>query len=204
MEKVKEDSELKAEIVQDVVSSYINHRGSSETAGGAAHETSPDEPRERKQLRFMLYILLGLPIKVAGRICGVPDTTAYKWHERMKKLPKWRHTLDEFLNLMPARYRQLCKLRLFDIVEIEQGAVEEYKQNPRLAIERPQLLKHLKQSSGAVGEDLPEEPQYDVLQLQALSCEIFDRQVAKQKVVVPLPPQRKSVIDVKDEDKTPT
>jgi len=44
-------------------------------------------------------------------------------------------------------------MHLIQVAEIERSALTEYKDNPKLAIDKPQLLKQVKQGAGVIGDD---------------------------------------------------
>jgi hypothetical protein len=54
---------------------------------------------------------------------------------------------------MPEAYRNVCKMRLAQISEIEGAVLQEYQDNPQKAIDKPQLLKQIKQGAGALSDD---------------------------------------------------
>ena len=62
--------------------------------------------------------------------------------------------------MFPQRYKSVCKLRLPQVAEIEGKALQEYEDNPKLAIDKPQLLKQVKQGAGVIGDD--ESPRPDL------------------------------------------
>ena len=90
--------------------------------------------------------------------------TAYALNWEFGKDPNLRHRIAEIINpdLSVDAYRDFSKMSLVDIAEIETGALREYKKKPKLAIERPQLLKHMKQASGVLQDDGPREPKINI------------------------------------------
>lgn len=106
------------------------------------------DKKDSKQSIFYLYWLFGFPVKTCADKAGYAESYGYKLVEKYKKVPKLRHMVDEILSMFPERYKSFCKLRLPQIAEIEGKALQEYEKKPRLAIDKPQLLKQLKQGSG--------------------------------------------------------
>jgi hypothetical protein len=49
----------------------------------------------------------------------------------------------------------MCKARLLELSRIEGQAIEEYRKDPKLLIDKPQLAKQVKQAAGVLlGEDI--------------------------------------------------
>jgi Predicted Zn-dependent protease (DUF2268) len=111
------------------------------------------DKKDRKQSTFYLYWLFGFPVKTCADKAGYAESYGYKLVEKYKKLSKTRHTVDEILNMFPERYKSVCKLRLPQIAQIEGKGLQEYENNPRLVIDKPQLLKQIKQGAGALQDD---------------------------------------------------
>jgi hypothetical protein len=99
---------------------------------------------------FFTYYFFGLPPKECARLAGYTPSYGYKLVYKYRHIPKFRHTVDQFLNTMPDRYQSICKARLIEVSDIEGAALNEYRHNPKLAIDKPQLLKHIKQGAGAL------------------------------------------------------
>jgi len=90
---------------------------------------------------------------------GYAKSYGYKLVEQWKNKPNLRHKVDQILNMFPEQYHAICKLRLPQIAEIEGKALDEYEKKPRLAIDKPQMLKQLKQGAGVdLGEAPPPRP----------------------------------------------
>ena len=104
--------------------------------------------KNTKQSIFYLYWLFGFPVKSCADKAGYAESYGYKLVEKYKKVPKLRQSVDQILNMFPERYRSVCKLRLPQIAEIEGKALQEYENKPKLAIQKPALLKQVKQAGG--------------------------------------------------------
>ena len=106
-----------------------------------------DDPKS-KQKKFYLYYLFGFPIKTCADLSGYSESYSYKLVEKYKDRPSTRTQVDRILNAFPEHYRAICRLRLPQIAEIDGKALDEYGKDPRLAVDKPQLLKQLKQCAG--------------------------------------------------------
>jgi len=106
------------------------------------------EKKDEKWIRFHLLRMFGIPTQTASSMVGFTPSYGYKLLKRYRNDTKLRHTLEQFVSQMPDDYRTLCRLRLPDVAEIEQAAIQEYKNDPKLAIRQPQLLKQVKQAGG--------------------------------------------------------
>jgi hypothetical protein len=106
------------------------------------------DKKDSKQSTFYLYWLFGFPIKTCADKAGYAESYGYKLVEKYKKLPKLRHKVDGILNMFPERYKSFCRLRLPQIAEIEGKALQKYEDKPQLAIDKPQLLRQVKQAAG--------------------------------------------------------
>lgn len=101
-----------------------------------------------KKQRFHMYRMFNLPIKTCAKLAGYSNEYGYQLVREYKYNPKVRHSVEQILSDMPEAYRSICKLRLPQIAEIEGKALLEYDNDPRLAIDKPQLLKQVKQAGG--------------------------------------------------------
>ena len=110
--------------------------------------------KNKKLMTFYLYWLFGFPIKTCAETSGYSESYGYNLVQKYREQPNVRHRVDEILNMFPERYKSVCKLRLPQIAEVEAKALDEYAENPRLAIDKPQLLKHLKQSASVLDADV--------------------------------------------------
>jgi hypothetical protein len=126
----------------------------------------------RKQ-KFHLYRMFNLPIRTCAILAGYNKDYGYKLVAEYRKSPKIRHTIEQIINDMPEAYRSVCKMRLVQIAEIEGKAMVEYKDDPKLAIHKPQLLKQVKQGAGVLGDDEQRPlPVIDIKSVQNLMVKI--------------------------------
>ena len=132
----------------------------------ANNKHSPDEER---RLKFHLLRFFGLPVATCAESSGYSETYGYKIDKQVKDLAKLPPTLQRFFDDMPARYKALAKARLPQIAQIEGNALDLYESNPNLAIDKPALLKALKQSAGALDVDGKVEINYNAIAVDARS-----------------------------------
>ena len=97
--------------------------------------------------------MFNLSIRICAILAGYNKDYGYKLVEEYRKSPKIRHTIEQIINDMPEAYRSVCKMRLVQIAEIEGKAVAAYRDNPKLAINKPALLKQVKQGAGILSDD---------------------------------------------------
>ncbi len=97
-----------------------------------------------KRINFHLYRMFGVKTKTAAKLDGYSVNSGYNLVQKFKNSSKLQHTLAEFIDAMPDHYRSICKARLPLIAEIEGAALAEYRENPKLAINKPTLLRQLK------------------------------------------------------------
>ncbi len=124
------NSDIDSEAIEKVVQGLINNKKGS------------------KQEQFYLYYFFGLPINTSAKLAGYSKAYAYKLVQKFKHNPVKRQGIEQMLNLIPEQYRMVCKARLVDLADIEGKALNEYRKDPRLAIDKPQLLKQVKQGQG--------------------------------------------------------
>lgn len=145
--KVKKSKNTKALTIKDIQPDLDN-----------IFSSLTKEQKDKKRMMFYLYWLFGFPIKSCAKLAGYSESYSYNLVQKYSNQPKLRQRVDEILNLFPEQYRAVCKLRLPQIAEIEAKALGEYEDKPRLAIDKPQLLKQLKQGSGVDLADNPGPP----------------------------------------------
>ncbi|MBC8466726.1 MAG: hypothetical protein H8D55_02695 [Deltaproteobacteria bacterium] len=109
--------------------------------------------KKDKRTKFFMYWFLGVNQKTAAKLAGYQPNYGYALTQKYRHSSKLRATLDKITSKMPERYRTLCRLRLAEISDIEGAALAKFKDDPELAIRKPQLLKQLKQSAGVLEAD---------------------------------------------------
>lgn len=135
----EEDANNTGEIVdpeiEEIVSNVVNIKG-----GG-------------RKAKFHLYRMFNLPIKTCAILAGYNEDYGYKLVAEYKQESKIKDTIQQIINDMPEAYKSVCKMRLVQVAEIEAEALREYQDRPMLAIDKPQLLKQIKQGSGVLSDD---------------------------------------------------
>ncbi len=101
----------------------------------------------RKQC-FYMYRMFNLPINLCAKLSGYKPGYGYQLNRELKTDPKVRRSVERILSDMPEAYRSICKLRLAQVANIEGKGLVEYDDNPKLAIDKPQLLRQIKQGAG--------------------------------------------------------
>ena len=109
-----------------------------------------------KKQRFHMYRMFNLPIKTCAKLAGYKPSYGYQLVREYRDNPNVARSVQQIISDMPEAYRTICKLRLAQVSDIEGKALDEYEDNPKLAIDKPQLLKQVKQAGGV---DLNEQDQ---------------------------------------------
>jgi hypothetical protein len=104
--------------------------------------------------KYALLRALGLPMEKAATICNFSKTYGYELDAKYRNKPIYKQKLTQIVEIMPEIYQQTCKLRLIQISQIEGQALNRMIEQPELAIKNPQLLKHIKVSSGVLKDDV--------------------------------------------------
>ena len=126
---------IPVDVADEVVSNVLRHKGG--------------ESRDK----YFLYRILGIPPRIAASLCNYNEDYGYKLDKKYRNDLNLRARIEQITGSIPEQYKSLCKLRLVDIAEIEGKALAEYKQDPKLAISKPQLIKQLKQGAGVLADD---------------------------------------------------
>lgn len=135
--KVKNKALIPIDVAEEVVTNVLR-------------ENTDDKDRQAK---YFLYRILGLPPGLSATLCNYNRDYGYKLDRKYREDLNLRARIGRITNQIPEQYKALCKLRLVDIAEIEGKAMAEYKDNPKLAIDKPQLLKQVKQGAGVLSDD---------------------------------------------------
>ena len=116
--------------------------------------------KDDRQTKYFLYRICGLPPRISAKLCNYNEDYGYKLDRRFREDQNLRARIEQITGCMPEQYKTLCKLRLVEVADIEGKAMAEYKDNPKLAINKPQLLKQVKQGAGVLAEDEKPTPTY--------------------------------------------
>ena len=114
--------------------------------------------------------MLGIPPQIAAKLCDYHPDYGYKLDRKFREDHNLRAHIAEITSQIPDQYGELCKLRLLSMAEIEGAALETYRENPKLALDKPQLLKQIKQAAGVLTQDEgpPRPLTVNIKELQAL------------------------------------
>ena len=165
---------VKPEIVDEVV--------------GQIASTSTDKKDKRRD-KFLLYWLLGYPVRTAGITAGYKESYAKFGLYEVLKQPIVKERLLEITSAMPEKYRALCRLRLGDVAEVEGSVINLMKDDPKLALKHPQVLKQLKKSAGVLEDEIVTPPTMTIKTLtlirgnQFVVCEDRLNKMEDQKAI---------------------
>ena len=116
---------------------------------------------------FFLYYLAGYDVPTSGKLAGYsPSYADCKLTRKVKNSAKLREKLGEILSLLPDQYRQWCRARLLDVVQIDRGVLEKLKAEPELAIKHPRALRQIKESAGVLEEEQPRVPAINISEMR--------------------------------------
>jgi len=108
-----------------------------------------------KEASFFLYWIFGVDPKKSALLSGYKGSYAYKLITKYRKDRNLRELTEQVFDSFPDKYRLMCKARLLELSKIEGAAIEEYRKDPKLLIDKPQLAKQVKQAAGVLlGDDI--------------------------------------------------
>jgi len=119
--------------------------------------------------KFLAYHLFGATAFRAALNAGYPRSFAksgvYKWLEK----PETRAQIEGILGNLPQRYRDICRLRLVDVAEVEGALLEKLKSEPEKLLRNPAIVRQIKETAGAIPrEQGPQVQNIDIQSLQVL------------------------------------
>jgi DNA-directed RNA polymerase specialized sigma24 family protein len=130
---------------------------------GAYSNLKDDRPE-----KLVSSLILGCSFQEAAERAGYSKAYARgNLYTAFKNSLRFRRVIENITSKVGERYRQICQLRLGMVAEIEQAALKQYLEDPKLAIEKPQLLKHVKTAARVLGGELPEQS-FNYTQVQVL------------------------------------
>jgi hypothetical protein len=133
-----------------------------------------------RQAKYFLYRICGLSPKISARLCNYNEDYSYKLDRKFREDHNLRARIEQITGSIPEQYKALCKLRLVEVADIEGKAMAEYKDNPKLAIDKPQLLKQVKQGAGVLSDDDQPAPTFiNIERIQALMRQTLKKPVKK-------------------------
>jgi hypothetical protein len=126
----------------------ISQETAEEIVSGVLHEK-----KGGRQEKYFLYRILGLPPRISASLCNFNQDYGYKLDRKFREDLNLRARISKITGSIPEQYENLCKLRLVDVAEIDGKALAEYRNDPKLAIQKPQLLKQIKQAAKVLADD---------------------------------------------------
>jgi hypothetical protein len=127
--------------------------------------------KDDRQAKFFLYRICGLPPRISARLCNYNEDYGYKLDRKFREDQNLRTRIEQITGSIPEQYKALCKLRLVEVADIEGKAMAEYQENPKLAIDKPQLLKQVKQVAGVLSDD--DQPAPAFINIEAIQNLMF-------------------------------
>ena len=70
------------------------------------------EKKADKRAKFYLYWILGLPLASCARLAGYTKEYGYKLVQTYRNNRQIRAEIEQITNLMPERYKAICRLKL--------------------------------------------------------------------------------------------
>jgi hypothetical protein len=114
-----------------------------------------DSGRDVKADKFCLYMAFGFPIETCARLSGCSMSWAYKLHAKYAKdTKKLIDRVAEIAGQAKDSYQILTKLKLPLIAQLDDLGIAEYRENPRLIVEKPSFLRQLKRVTGVIEEQV--------------------------------------------------
>ena len=111
-----------------------------------------------RRTKFAMLRIYGFSQQEAAEICGYHPGSGARLERQMRTDQRYMKEVAHVLDAIPDHYRSFAKARLPDVAEVEAKALEEMKQDPKLAIKHPGLIRSIKGSSGVTDEP-PQQPQ---------------------------------------------
>jgi hypothetical protein len=139
--KNNDTKELSTSTVDDAVASIL---------------ADPKSNKKQKKVdKFCLYLAFGYPVEVCAKLSGCSMSWAYKLHAKYAKDTKMlAERIAEITGQSKDRFHQVSLLRLPQIAQIHGKALKEMEDDPKLAIEKPQLLRQVMNAAGVLDEVL--------------------------------------------------
>ena len=83
-----------------------------------------------REHKFHLYRMFNLPIQTCAALSGYNENYGYRLSKKYQNDANVRHRVEKIISDMPEAYRNVCKLRLIKVSEIEGKALQEYDDDP--------------------------------------------------------------------------
>jgi len=124
---------------------------------------------------YFMYRQFGLTQEMAAEMAGYNKNSGARLDARYKESAKLRQKVDNLVNTFADGYRKTLRSWLPQMARIDGAVINEYLANPKLAIDKPQALKQLKQAAGiSFEEQVPKQATINIGQLNVLQKMIGD------------------------------
>jgi len=139
-----------------------------------------------KQVQCIMYWLLGLAPRSAAKAVGYSPEHTYKILSLYKNDKKGalREKVSRFLDVFPEQYKSICRLRLGQVASIEGKALDLYEEKPQLAIDKPSMLKQVKQGAGVLEESVPAVPVINLTEIRTYVKQTYIDGVKQDKDII--------------------
>jgi hypothetical protein len=129
--------------------------------------TEITDPNDQREEKFISLLLMGHSVHSAALKAGFSKSYAKAGiYQRLRTSENLQRKIMGANTRWAQNYRKFCMASLPEIQEIESGALEEYRKDPSLAIDKPTLLKQLKQTANVLAPDSPQAPKINIQKLQ--------------------------------------
>ncbi|UCE04862.1 MAG: hypothetical protein JSW07_14720 [bacterium] len=144
--------------------------------------------------RYYILRTVGISAQRAAAACGYSDTYCYRLDAKLKNDQNVATRVGRIIKSIPSQYQSLCRLRLIPLAEAENKAIQQYIANPDLLIDKPQLAKQIKQTSGVLADDGIQSPTF--INIQRIQNMLL---APHQDGIPALPEHEEDVIEIEDE-----
>jgi phage terminase small subunit len=137
------------------------------------HQVAPSKndvtpvKKDERETMFVNLLVAGFSPHQAALKAGYSKSYASSGvYQKLKKSERLQTKIAAAAPRWSQNYRRFCRAALPEIAEIEANALGEYRKNPALAIDKPTLLKQLKQTADVLAPDAPQAPKINIQKLQ--------------------------------------
>jgi hypothetical protein len=104
---------------------------------------------EFQDLQLISMSDMGIKPTTAGRVLGIKPMQVSRTMKKLRTNARFRQKVEALRERLKQNYINHTVATLPVLAEIEQKALNEYKSDPKLAIEKPKLLRDLRTVAGA-------------------------------------------------------
>lgn len=118
---------------------------------------------------YFMYRQFGLTQEMASEMAGYNKNSGARLDARYKESSELRQKIDNLVGTFADGYRKTLRSWLPQMARIDGAVINEYLNDPKLAIDKPQALKQLKQAAGiSFEEQIPKQPTVNIQSMQIL------------------------------------